>query len=106
MAVRGIVKQNVQAVGVVVSAKEAPFVRASRPLWKRVALIATGWGLLTVGAAGVVLPFLPGWPLIAVGLVVLSSEYVWAHRVLQSSRRRFPKIHAAIDRRFAFLGAR
>ena len=85
---------------------QTPFVRATRPLWKRVALIATGWLLLTIGAAGIVLPFLPGWPLIALGLVVLSSEYVWAHRLLQSSRKRFPKVHAVLDRRFAFLGAR
>jgi hypothetical protein len=37
-----------------------------------------GWALLIVGAAGMLLPILPGLPLILAGLAMLSCEYVWA----------------------------
>jgi hypothetical protein len=47
-----------------------------------------GFGLLSLGLAGLVLPFLPGWVLIIGGFAVLSREYSWAHSALHFSRRQ------------------
>ena len=49
---------------------------------RRIAAEAAGWGLLTVGAALMVLPG-PGIPLVLAGLVVLGRERPWARRLHQ-----------------------
>jgi hypothetical protein len=33
-----------------------------------------------------------------IGLIILSSEYVWAHRLLTKVRARFPRIAGMADR--------
>ncbi|HEX9815759.1 MAG TPA: PGPGW domain-containing protein [Candidatus Thermoplasmatota archaeon] len=43
--------------------------------------------LLTVGAVFVITPFVPGWPVMVVGLTILAAEYAWARRLLQRMRR-------------------
>ena len=48
-------------------------------LWRT----AAGWTLLVVGAAGLVLPVLPGVPLLLAGLVMLSANYRWARTCLR-----------------------
>ncbi|HZU32288.1 MAG TPA: PGPGW domain-containing protein [Candidatus Angelobacter sp.] len=63
---------------------------------KRVALIAAGWALLVVGAAGIFLPVLPGILFLLIGLYILSMEYAWARRWVDALLRRFP----AVARRF------
>jgi uncharacterized membrane protein YbaN (DUF454 family) len=60
---------------------------------KRVAVIASGWSLLLLGLAGLVLPVLPGVLLLIIGLSVLSVEYAWAHRWLTALRSRFPVLN-------------
>lgn len=45
--------------------------------------------LILLGVAGLALPVLPGWLLIAAGLGVLSLEYHWAARVRQRTVERF-----------------
>jgi uncharacterized protein (TIGR02611 family) len=47
-----------------------------------------GVALVLVGVAGLILPFLPGWLLIIVGLAVLSTEYVWAKQLTDGARKR------------------
>src|ERR1700739_3723585 len=42
------------------------------------------------GIIGIILPTLPGIPLLLIGLFILSSEYVWAHQLLGKIRKRFP----------------
>ncbi len=49
---------------------------------KRIAVTIVGVAVLLVGLAGLVLPILPGWALIFVGLGILATEYVWARRLL------------------------
>jgi len=57
----------------------------TRVVWQvLVALI--GIGLLAAGAAMLVLPG-PGWAVLALGLVVLASEFVWFERPLKPVRR-------------------
>jgi hypothetical protein len=57
----------------------------SRIAWQ-VIVGLVGAGLLVAGAAMLVLPG-PGWAVIAVGLVVLASEFVWFERPLRPVRR-------------------
>jgi uncharacterized membrane protein YbaN (DUF454 family) len=57
---------------------------------KRVSLIVLGWMFLVLGAAGVVLPVLPGILFLLIGLSILSVEYEWAKRWVLPLRRRFP----------------
>jgi hypothetical protein len=53
---------------------------------KRIAVTIVGVVVLVVGIAGLLLPILPGWALIFVGLGILATEYVWARRLLLRAR--------------------
>jgi uncharacterized protein len=68
-------------------------------MMKRVSLIALGWMFLVMGAAGLVLPVLPGILFLLVGLSILSVEYAWARRWISTLRRRFP----AADRKLQVM---
>lgn len=41
-----------------------------------------GGGVLVFGVVGLVLPVVPGTPIILTGLVILSTEYAWPKRTL------------------------
>ena len=56
---------------------------------------AAGWVLVGLGALGIVLPVIPGLPLLIVGLVVLSARYRWASDCLQWVRQQARKVSAA-----------
>jgi hypothetical protein len=47
-----------------------------------------GWLLVCVGVLGIVLPVIPGLPLLVAGLVVLSTRYTWASFCLNWLKRR------------------
>lgn len=75
---------------------ELPWNRRFRAWFRRHWLLDTAWRvsvfivgatLMSVGVMLLVLPG-PGWAMIAVGLVVLASEYVWAQRLLHPLRRK------------------
>ncbi len=57
---------------------------------KRLFAVIPGWTIVGLGLVGIALPIVPGIPLLLLGLVVLSSEYVWAHQLLRKIRERFP----------------
>jgi uncharacterized protein (TIGR02611 family) len=70
--------------------------RSRRLAWQT-AVITLGGLLVLAGLAMLVLPG-PGWAAIILGLVVLASEYAWAHRVLRPVRRAADKAaKAAMD---------
>lgn len=48
--------------------------------------------MLLVGIAGLALPILPGWALIAVGLFMLALEFAWAERLLQGTWDRLDRV--------------
>ncbi len=56
----------------------------------RWATLAAGWFFIALGIAGLFLPVLQGVLFIVIGLVILSSEYVWAHRLIAKLKERFP----------------
>ena len=55
---------------------------------KRGLLMVAGWSVLLVGVAGLVLPLLPGWALIFVGLSILAVEEAWAKGLLDRIKAR------------------
>ena len=59
---------------------------------KRVALLVVGWAFILLGIAGLFLPVLQGILFLLIGLFILSSEYVWAHKLLHKLKQRFPRI--------------
>jgi hypothetical protein len=66
---------------------------------RRLAVTLVGVALVLAGAAGIVLPILPGPILVIAGLAVLATEYVWARRALEMARRRFNQARAAARKR-------
>jgi hypothetical protein len=57
---------------------------------KKLVLLLLGWGFVALGVVGLFLPVLQGVLFLLIGLFLLSSEYVWAHRLLEKIRNRFP----------------
>jgi uncharacterized membrane protein YbaN (DUF454 family) len=66
-------------------------------MFKRIAIIVTGWAFLLLGVVGLFLPILQGILFILIGLIILSTEYAWAHRLLTRLKTRFPKLGRAAD---------
>jgi uncharacterized membrane protein YbaN (DUF454 family) len=61
----------------------------SGSLWRS----AGGWILLVLGAAGLMLPILPGVPLLIAGLVMLSANHHWARNCLRRVKLWTRKLH-------------
>lgn len=51
-------------------------------------LVITGWALLAAGLSGLVLPVIPGIPLLIAGLAILSSQHRWARGLMVWLKRR------------------
>ncbi len=74
-----------------------PMERMAITRLKRVVWLLVGWVLLVAGFVGLFLPF-PGFALIVLGLLTLSSEYVWANHLIGRLRGRFPKTVGAVEK--------
>jgi len=66
-------------------------------LTKRILVLIAGWSFILLGIVGVFVPILQGVLFLLVGLIILSSEYVWAHHLLSKIRERFPKLGRTAD---------
>ena len=66
---------------------------------KRIAVTIVGVAVLLVGVAGLILPILPGWALIFVGLGILATEYVWAQRMLNIAKEKANQAKDAVLRK-------
>jgi uncharacterized membrane protein YbaN (DUF454 family) len=64
---------------------------------KRALVLSLGWGFILLGIVGLFLPVLQGVLFLLIGLVILSSEYVWAHHLITRLRQRFPKLGGIAD---------
>jgi uncharacterized membrane protein YbaN (DUF454 family) len=64
---------------------------------KRISVLVVGWAFIVLGVIGLFLPILQGVLFLVIGLVILSSEYVWAHRLLTRLRQRFPSVAHKAD---------
>jgi len=56
-------------------------------LWR----LLLGWICIAIGLLGIVLPIIPGIPLLIAGLVLLSSQYRWAHASVAWMKARLPR---------------
>lgn len=65
--------------------------------FKRLVVLIAGWGFIALGVVGLLLPFLQGVLFLLAGLTILSTEYVWAHSLLQKMRMRFPSLTRWLD---------
>jgi uncharacterized protein len=54
--------------------------------WTRLARQSAGWVLLALGVLGIIIPILPGLPLLVAGFALLATEYVWAHHALRHTK--------------------
>ncbi len=70
-----------------------PIVNLAKRWWR----VCLGWFFIFLGILGIFLPILQGVLFLLVGLSLLSTEYVWARRLLDKLRARFPKISAKYD---------
>jgi uncharacterized protein (TIGR02611 family) len=68
---------------------------ARRPFLIRLLIGVVGAVILVAGLIGLALPIVPGWMLIFVGLAILAGEFVWARRVLDSSKARLHRLRTA-----------
>ncbi|MGE4219792.1 MAG: PGPGW domain-containing protein [Alphaproteobacteria bacterium] len=68
-----------------------------RPRWKRLLILISGWAFIVLGVLGIFLPFLQGFLFLAIGFYLLSLESVWAQRLLDRMRARWPKLARAMD---------
>jgi hypothetical protein len=59
---------------------------------RRWSLYVLAWFCLLIAALSFVIPFLPTTGPIIIGLVILSTEYAWAHRWLEKFKKKFPKV--------------
>jgi uncharacterized membrane protein YbaN (DUF454 family) len=64
---------------------------------KRVLVLIVGWCCILLGIVGLFLPILQGVLFLLIGLIILSSEYVWAHHLLAKLRQRFPKVSSTAE---------
>lgn len=53
---------------------------------------------MVLGAVGLLVPVLPGVLFLIAGLLILSTEYLWAGHVLTRLRRRFPSLGKQLHR--------
>ena len=67
---------------------------------QRIAVTIAGFAVLLAGVALLVLPG-PGWLLIFVGLGILSTEYMWARRMLDTAKRKAEQAKNAVTQRRA-----
>jgi uncharacterized membrane protein YbaN (DUF454 family) len=65
---------------------------------KKIAVLVVGWAFILLGIAGLFLPVLQGILCLLIGLFILSSEYVWAHKLLHKMRSRFPAVARQADK--------
>lgn len=49
------------------------------------------------GILGLFLPVLQGVVFLVIGLVILSSEYAWAHQLLERLSRKFPTVARHVE---------
>jgi hypothetical protein len=65
---------------------------------RRWSLYVLAWICLLIAGLSFIIPVLPTTIPAVVGLVILSTEYAWAHRWLEKVKNRFPKVGGLIQK--------
>ena len=64
---------------------------------KKIGILLAGWTFILFGVVGLILPILHGTLFLLIGLAILSSEYVWADRLLSKIRNHFPSVALRLE---------
>lgn len=64
---------------------------------KRIAVLAVGWFFVALGVVGLFLPILQGVLFLLIGLIILSSEYIWAQKLLSRILHHFPRLEVHVQ---------
>ncbi len=67
---------------------------------KRIGITVAGFAMMLAGIALLVLPG-PGWLMIFAGLAILSTEYLWARRLLEKAREKAEQAKDAVFKKKA-----
>jgi uncharacterized protein len=59
----------------------------------RLSFLVLGWIFVLGGIIGLFLPIIPGWLLLGIGVLMLSSKSVWLHGMLEKVVARFPALN-------------
>ena len=59
---------------------------------KKILVLVAGWAFIVIGIVGLFLPVLQGILFIVIGLIILSTEYHWARRLLEKVKAQFPSV--------------
>lgn len=70
---------------------------------KRILILVTAIIFLVLGVVGLALPFLQGFLFLAIGLILLSIASPKARLWIESHTRKFPKLHALVQRTEAWI---
>ncbi|HAA93805.1 MAG TPA: hypothetical protein DCS82_06690 [Rhodospirillaceae bacterium] len=55
------------------------------------------WGFILLGILGILLPIMPGFIFLIIGLYLMSLESLWINRQLDRLGRRYPKFGEISD---------
>ncbi|MEY2635167.1 MAG: hypothetical protein RIS75_1107 [Actinomycetota bacterium] len=69
---------------------------ATHVVWRAGVLIVGVTVAVGGGILGALLPILPGWAFVFLGLAILASEFLWAHRIYQPFKNFIERIFAWI----------
>jgi uncharacterized membrane protein YbaN (DUF454 family) len=76
-------------------------------MMKKILVLITGWAFILIGIIGLFLPVIQGVLCLMIGLIILSTEYHWAKRLLERVKARFPGVarvsHEAADKAMVWL---
>ena len=61
--------------------------RGRGSLWRMI----VGWFCIAAGLLGLILPIIPGIPLLIAGVVTLSTQHRWARALMLWAKRRYRK---------------
>lgn len=67
------------------------------------ARITLGILFLVLGVLGLLLPIMPGWLFIALGILVLSPDVPLFRRMVHWLETRFPRLHEPLEKMRGFL---
>ncbi len=59
----------------------------------RIIVITLGWIFITLGIAGLFLPFLQGILFLFIGLYFLSHNSIWAKKLLSRLKKKYPSLN-------------
>jgi uncharacterized membrane protein YbaN (DUF454 family) len=65
---------------------------------KRILILILGTLSLSLGVGGLALPFLPGWPFLILGTLLISICVPQVRVWVEMHTRRYPKLHEMVEK--------